>query len=87
MPECLQRLEDDGLLAEIVDACRSRNTVYSVSDLSIPGLRHFVYKSRAHVQITMPLFEEPYDDITERRRWAACRALIYKWSDRGLALC
>ena len=39
-----------------------------MADLSIPGLRHFVYKSRAHVQITAPTYEEPYDDIKERRR-------------------
>ncbi|KAF8630953.1 hypothetical protein AX17_005309 [Amanita inopinata Kibby_2008] len=63
-----QVLENDGLTEEIMDACRSRSTVYSVSDLGIPGLRHFVYKSRAHVQITMPVFEDPYDDISARRR-------------------
>ena len=39
-----------------------------MADLSIPGLRHFIYKSRAHVQITAPIYEEPYDDIKERRR-------------------
>jgi hypothetical protein len=27
-----------------------------------------VYKSRAQVQITVPVFEEPYDDLGERRR-------------------
>ncbi|KAF8349271.1 trafficking protein Mon1-domain-containing protein [Amanita rubescens] len=72
-----QKLEGDGLLAEIIDACRSRNTVYSVSDLCIPGLRHFVYKSRAHVQITMPIFEEPYDDITARRRLITLYQMIH----------
>ncbi|KAK2465184.1 hypothetical protein APHAL10511_002538 [Amanita phalloides] len=63
-----QKLESDGVLEEIVEACRSRDTIYSVADLSIPGLRHFVYKSRSHVQITMPVFEDPYNDITAKRR-------------------
>ena len=64
----LQRLENDGTLASIEKAIRNGLTEYSVSDLSIPGLRHFVYKSRSLVQITAPIFEEPYDDINERRR-------------------
>ena len=64
----LQRLENDGTLASIEKAIRNGLTEYSVSDLSIPGLRHFIYKSRAHVQITAPTYEEPYDDINERRR-------------------
>jgi hypothetical protein len=58
-------------LANIEKAVRNGRdglTEYSVADLSIPGLRHFVYKSRAHVQITTPTYEEPYDDIKERRR-------------------
>ncbi|KAI0250818.1 trafficking protein Mon1-domain-containing protein [Lactifluus subvellereus] len=62
------RLENDGTLANIEKAIRNGLTEYSVADLSIPGLRHFVYKSRAHVQITSPTYEEPYDDVKERRR-------------------
>ncbi|KAH8998584.1 vacuolar fusion protein MON1 [Lactarius akahatsu] len=62
------RLENDGTLASIEKAIRNGLTEYSVSDLSIPGLRHFIYKSRAHVQTTAPIYEEPYDDINERRR-------------------
>ncbi|KAI0283975.1 DUF254-domain-containing protein [Russula aff. rugulosa BPL654] len=65
------RLEHDGTLANIEKAVRDgRNglTEYSVADLSIPGLRHFVYKSRAYVQITTPTYEDPYDDLKERRR-------------------
>ena len=64
----IQRLEHDGTLANIEKAVRNGLTEYSVADLSILGLRHFVYKSRAHVQITTPTYEEPYDDIEERRR-------------------
>jgi hypothetical protein len=63
-----QRLEKDGNLASIADACDSGSTEYSVSDLGIPGLRHFIYKSRPHVQITVPIFEDPYDNLEDRRR-------------------
>ncbi|KAH9969593.1 trafficking protein Mon1-domain-containing protein [Russula dissimulans] len=63
-----ERLENDGTLANIDKAMRNGSTEYSIADLSIPGLRHFIYKSRAHVQITLPVYEEPYDDIKERRR-------------------
>jgi vacuolar fusion protein MON1 len=63
-----QRLEKDGTLASIADACSSESTEYSVSDLGIPGLRHFVYKSRSQVQITVPIFEDPYDNMEDRRR-------------------
>jgi hypothetical protein len=62
------RLEHDGTLTSIEKTVRNGLTEYSVADLSIPGLRHFIYKSRAHVQITTPIYEEPYDDIKERRR-------------------
>ncbi|KAH9980276.1 DUF254-domain-containing protein [Lactifluus volemus] len=64
----ISRLENDGTLANIEKAIRNGLTEYSVADLSIPGLRHFVYKSRAHVQITSPTYEDPYDDVKERRR-------------------
>jgi hypothetical protein len=39
-----------------------------------PGLRHFIYKSRQHVQITSPEWEEPYlEDGPHRKRfvWAS----------------
>ena len=64
----LQRLERDGSLEAISNVIRSGDSAYSVSELGIPGLRHFFYKSRSHVQITGPEFEEPYEDLQERRR-------------------
>ncbi|KAI0354891.1 DUF254-domain-containing protein [Trametes cingulata] len=63
-----QRLAKDGLLKTLSNAISQGETEYSVSTLGVPGLRHFVYKSRSHVQITMPLFEEPYDGLDEKRR-------------------
>jgi len=71
------RLENDGILANIEKALRNGLTGYSVADLSIPGLRHFIYKSRAHVQITTPIYEEPYDDIKERRRLITIYQTLY----------
>ncbi|KAI0755027.1 trafficking protein Mon1-domain-containing protein [Daedaleopsis nitida] len=64
----LQRLAKDGLMKSLYDAIAQGNTEYSVSSLGIPGLRHFVYKSRSHVQVTMPVFEDPYDKPNEKRR-------------------
>jgi hypothetical protein len=61
-------MEADGTLDAIATAFRSGQTEYSVAELGIPGLRHFLYKSRAQVQITCPTFEDPYDNIDERRR-------------------
>ena len=66
----MQKMERDGLTQAVVDAISEGRTEYSVGDLSIPGLRHFLYKSRPQVQITMPVFEDPYDDPNERRRCA-----------------
>lgn len=63
-----QRLENDGLLSGLMHAMVRGETEYSVADLGVPGLRHFVYKSRPHVQVTMPLFEDPYDEPNEKRR-------------------
>ena len=64
----LQKLEREGLMKALVGAITKGTTEYSLADLSIPGLRHFLYKSRPQVQITMPRYEEPYDDLNERRR-------------------
>lgn len=64
----LQRLEADGLLDSLAKSLNRSSSSYHVSVLGIPGLRHFLYKSRAQVQITHPRFDEPYDDLDERRR-------------------
>lgn len=63
-----QTLEREGLMRAVVHAITRGTTEYGVGDLAVPGLRHFMYKSRAHVQITAPRYEEPYDDAHEQRR-------------------
>lgn len=64
----VSKLEGDGTLDILAKNILSGETEYSISDLGIPGLRHFVYKSRAQVQITFPIFEDPYDNSNEKRR-------------------
>ncbi|KAL0069868.1 Vacuolar fusion protein mon1 [Marasmius tenuissimus] len=63
-----ERLTSEGLLSALFDTIRSGKTEYAVSELGIPGLRHFIYKSRAQVQVTFPIFEDPYDNVDEQRR-------------------
>ncbi|KAF9157332.1 Vacuolar fusion protein mon1b [Actinomortierella ambigua] len=41
---------------------------FSVGDTGIPGLRHFLYKSKANVQFTMPELHDPYATKGARRR-------------------
>jgi len=64
----IDKLNSDGTLTALVNAYQSKQTEYSVSGLGIPGLRHFVYKSRTQVQITQPIFESPYDQPEARKR-------------------
>ncbi|KAH9936335.1 trafficking protein Mon1-domain-containing protein [Fomitopsis serialis] len=72
-----RRLTQDGLLQALSDAIDRGDTEYSVADLGIPGLRHFVYKSRSHVQVTLPLYEDPYDDLNEKRRLITLYEALY----------
>ena len=42
---------------------------YTCGDVSVPGLRHFIFKSRSNVQITSPVYDQPYEnDIIARQR-------------------
>jgi vacuolar fusion protein MON1 len=63
------KLEADGTLDQAVRYISSGATEYTVGELSVPGLRHFLYKARAQVQVTSPSFEDPYDDLNEQRRF------------------
>lgn len=64
----IKKLATEGMLRSLLHSFRTGQTEYSISELGIPGLRHFVYKSRGHVQTTTPSFEDPYDKLPERRR-------------------
>lgn len=63
-----KKLVADGLLRGLAKAILSQHSVYTVAEVGVPGLRHFIYKSRSQVQITFPVFEEPYSDTNEKRR-------------------
>jgi vacuolar fusion protein MON1 len=68
-------MKADGCLDTLSVAIALGQTEYLVSELGIPGLRHFVYKSRSQVQITFPLFDEPYDSHQARRRFVVLLTL------------
>ncbi|CAG8531353.1 12886_t:CDS:10 [Cetraspora pellucida] len=68
--------EAKSLLKEKLSACNalqeieeaSQNEGYSIADIGVPGLRHFIYKSRTHVQYTSPTFVSPYNDPREKQK-------------------
>ncbi|CED85192.1 duf254-domain-containing protein [Phaffia rhodozyma] len=62
----MQKLEEDNKQSKL-----SRSIAlhpYSVSDLGIPNLLHFIYKSCVNVQLTQPRWEGIYEKSEERRR-------------------
>lgn len=60
-----KHLKDRGVLKRLADAPRAR---YSVGELGVPSLRHFVYKHKAAVQITAPAWEGEYEDADGEAR-------------------
>jgi hypothetical protein len=62
-----QKLETSGTDNSLVKA--SEQAAYGVTELGIPGLRHFVYKSKLHIQLTMPEFEDQYQIEEEQERY------------------
>ncbi|RXK37418.1 vacuolar fusion protein MON1 [Tremella mesenterica] len=63
----VEKLQMDDTLGKIRDSIPYHE--YSISALGCPGLRHFIYKSRQLVQITMPEWEESYEpDGPDRKR-------------------
>lgn len=70
-----QKMVSDGSLKALMDAVESAD--YTVAELGIPGLRHFVYKARAQVQVTFPVFEDPYDGVAEQRRLVTLYQILH----------
>ncbi|KAG0373482.1 Vacuolar fusion protein mon1b [Mortierella sp. AD032] len=65
----VEGLEAGGMLASLENyAAAGTRGGFSVGDTGIPGLRHFLYKSRTNVQFTMPELSEPYATSTARKR-------------------
>jgi len=61
-----KKFEEESLIGSIEQAAVTHT--YTTGELGIPGLWHFVYKSRTHVQFTQPEFDAPYDSQVEQRR-------------------
>ncbi|KAK8846814.1 hypothetical protein IAR55_005902 [Kwoniella newhampshirensis] len=63
----VEKLESDKTLIKIKESIPLHP--YNVSLLGCPGLRHFIYKSRQHVQITQPAWGAPYmEDSSDHKR-------------------
>jgi hypothetical protein len=71
----MQKIERDGTLNALTNA--ARQSEYTTAELGVAGLRHFVYKSKLHLQLTMPAFEDPYDNPTDKQRYCSHDLSIY----------
>ncbi|KAG8856423.1 Vacuolar fusion protein mon1 [Tulasnella sp. 330] len=71
----IETLRAKGWLASIFTAAENQDI--TASGLGIPGLRHFIYKSRTHVQLVTPNWEEPYADESERTRLITLYQLVH----------
>ncbi|KAF9435364.1 Vacuolar fusion protein mon1b [Entomortierella beljakovae] len=65
----VEGLEAGGMLTSLENyAAAGPRGGFSIGDTGIPGLRHFLYKSRTHVQFTMPELAEPYTTLSAQKR-------------------
>ena len=51
----IDQLESSSTIDALIEAARTAE--YTLDDLQVPGLRHFIYKSRPNVQVTMPHYD------------------------------
>ncbi|KAE8611833.1 hypothetical protein XENTR_v10012616 [Xenopus tropicalis] len=65
----VERMEKRGCWGSLREALRS--PFYSVAQVDIPELRHFLYKSKSSGLFTCPAMDVPYDTDEERRRLLA----------------
>jgi len=70
-----EKLESSGAADALISA--SQQSAYSIAELAVPGIRHFVYKSRLHIQLTMPTFEDPYQITEEQDRLVSLYQFVY----------
>ncbi|KAG9019740.1 Vacuolar fusion protein mon1 [Tulasnella sp. 427] len=71
----INTLTTKGLIAPVFSAAKTQDIV--CSSLGIPGLRHFIYKSRSHVQLVVPGWEDPYVDADEKRRLITLYQIVH----------
>jgi hypothetical protein len=55
---------------------------YTMKDVKVPEIRHFLYKARTTAQFTAPHFSAPYDTRAEKDR---LMALYHRLHDRMLS--
>ncbi|KAG8951703.1 Vacuolar fusion protein mon1 [Tulasnella sp. 424] len=63
------------LLTPVFTAAKTQDILCTT--LGIPGLRHFIYKSRSHVQLVVPGWEDPYADPDEKRRLITLYQIVH----------
>ncbi|KAI8086666.1 vacuolar fusion protein MON1 [Halteromyces radiatus] len=61
----VKELQDENILQNIMTAS---NRLYTVDDIGIPKLLHFMYKSKTHIQFTSPGCSGIYTKDTNRKR-------------------
>ena len=62
----LDGLKETGTWPELLEAIPKSD--YSIADVGVPGLRHFIYMSRSTMQFTAPRMEAPYHTHEEQLR-------------------
>ncbi|PLW06604.1 hypothetical protein PCANC_27758 [Puccinia coronata f. sp. avenae] len=68
-PECQERLETRMEKSSPTPPLNPRSWgEYSLEDLGIPGLRHFIYKDKKYVQVSYPTWEDDYLIESNRQR-------------------
>ncbi|KAI7905839.1 vacuolar fusion protein MON1 [Cokeromyces recurvatus] len=61
-----ESMQKEGVLLTTIK--EALNDTYTVEDIQIPSLLHFIYKSKIHIQFTTPGFSGPYTNDINRRR-------------------
>ncbi|CAH1784209.1 unnamed protein product [Owenia fusiformis] len=70
LSECKSKIVERLHRYNCIEAIREALTkyTYSISQVGIPDLRHFMYKSRSTAQFTSPELESPYHTASEQER-------------------
>ncbi|KIO25653.1 hypothetical protein M407DRAFT_75427 [Tulasnella calospora MUT 4182] len=71
----ISSLTTKALLTPVFNAAKTQDIL--CTSLGIPGLRHFIYKSRNHVQLVVPGWEDPYDGADEKRRLITLYQIVH----------
>jgi hypothetical protein len=67
-----ETLYTQGILRRLKKAMLISNATYTVGELRLPGLRHFIFKWRSNLQSTSPQFEDPYEMNSDDQKRLIC---------------